>query len=470
MIARSTTKRLKQRLLIALSAAIVALPIAVSPPAQAATFVSGSGDSLAVPTSSSCPTMAKPAPFETWFNISDMEKRGFYDPKNQAPWDFAIKTAQVICAAKQNSEIKIGMYFIRALGTMTDTSLGDRPESDPEVIYDALEYVAKHRGVKVGLVLDGGTITPTSAKNLINKRLLSISNLKIFWCNNGCFNTNSSSTYPYAINHEKFLTISDTTWDSSGGSHPAVLSTSGNFARSQVRNYWQEASLVYDDKLFFQAFDVRYDGMINCATTGCSSSSGFPSALQLVNDRGIWVDPIYRHYTDAGRATSVSFSPAPSSARDYYVQQFDDIDCTVDKKIRIAMFKLTDSKAKSMVDALVRLKGRGCDVNMVLTSQGGATTISSTVLSLLKSNSIPTKCSAVAMHTKMILIGPMTNNNGRVLYGTANMSTSGLRYNEEHIVTIDTRRASSTYIDNARRVYGEYMAGWYELAQGAKTC
>jgi hypothetical protein len=207
-----------------------------------------------------------------------------------------------------------------------------------------------------------------------------------------------------------------------------------------------------------------------CASTGCSSSGGFPAPLSLSKDRGIWVDNFYRHYTDAGRGTTVSFSPQPSDARDFYVQQFDDVDCTVDNKIRIAMFKLTDSKAQQMVEALVRVKKRGCDIKMLLTQQGGSTTISSTVVDMLKSASISTKCTAVAMHTKMILIGPQTNNNGRVLYGTANMSTAGLRYSEEHIITLDTRRASPQYQEYIRRVYGEYMAGWYELSQGSQTC
>ena len=107
---------------------------------------------------------------------------------------------------------------------------------------------------------------------------------------------------------------------------------------------------------------------------------------------------------------------------------------------------------------------------MILTSQGGATTISKDVVKLLNANKISAKCSAVAMHTKMILIGPQVGNYGRVLYGTANMSTSGLRYSEEHIVTIDARRASPDYVDDVRRVYGQYLAGWYELAQGSKAC
>ncbi len=467
MAGAKLSRRVTERLGAILAGLALLVTVAIQP-ATAVTFDRESDGTVAVPTDDACPTIDTPLPLETWFNIEDMEKRGYYDPKNQTPWDFATKVAQVICGAKKDAQIKVGMYFIRALGTMTDVSLGTRPESDPEVIYDALEYVHKKRNVSIGLVLDGGTITPASAKSLINKRLLSIADL--YWCDNGCFNTNAASVFPYAINHEKFVTISDTIWESSGGAHPAVISSSGNWARSQVRNYLQEVSLIYDDNELFKAVSARYDGMKRCADTGCSSSSGFPSALSLRDDRGIWVDNFYRHYTDEGRGTTISFSPQPADARDFYVQQFDDVDCTVDNKIRIAMFKLTDSKATQMVDALVRLKGRGCDIKMLLTQQGGSTTISSTVVKKLSSANIPTKCTAVAMHTKMILIGPQTNNNGRVLYGTANMSTAGLRYSEEHIITLDTRRASTKYQEPIRRVYGQYMAGWYELSQSSKAC
>ena len=185
---------------------------------------------IEVPTTSKCPTLTdEPRAYEAWFNVDDMDVRGYYDPLNQTPWDFPKKIAQILCGAAENSQIKIGMYFIRAIGTMTQpglkkdadpaSTLGTRPESDPEVIYDALEYLVKERNVKVGLVLDAGSITPASAKSLINKRLLDIAGIDGFdnsdgieWCTNGCFNTNSTSTFPYAINHEKFVTISDTIW------------------------------------------------------------------------------------------------------------------------------------------------------------------------------------------------------------------------------------------------------------------
>ena len=453
---------------------------------------------IEVPTTSKCPTLTdEPRAYEAWFNVDDMDVRGYYDPLNQTPWDFPKKIAQILCGAAENSQIKIGMYFIRAIGTMTQpglkkdadpaSTLGTRPESDPEVIYDALEYLVKERNVKVGLVLDAGSITPSSAKSLINQRLLTIAGIDGFdnsdgieWCTNGCFNTNSTSTFPYAINHEKFVTISDTIWDghkgdarSAGSAKPAIISSSGNWARSQIRNYWQELTVVYGDRELFSQFSARYDGMAACANGKCTYSN-FPDVLKKnfssTQDRKIWVDRLNPHGTDSGRGTYVTFSPQPSTVTDSYISAFDNVDCTVDKRIRIAMFKLTDSKAQTMAAALSRLKGRGCDIKMLMTQQGGSTTISSAVIKVLNKASIPFKCTATAMHTKLILIGPATGNNGRALHGTANMSTSGLRYNEEHTITFDARRASPDYQDDLRRVYGTYLAGWYELSQGSKTC
>ena len=460
------------RLVGLMSALAVTFGLLVGP-ASAITLDRDQSGAIALPSGDSCPTIATPAPYEAWFNIDDMEQRGFWDPKDSTPWDYYKKMSQIICGAAQGSTIKIGMFFIRALGTMQapgqGTALGDRPESDPEVVYDALEWVKTHRDVTVGLVLDGGSIMPAGDKTKVSQRLQDIAS--VYYCDNGCFNINKAKVWPYAINHEKFLSISDTVWPNKDkGPHPAILSMSGNFARSQLRNYHQETTLVYDDHRMFDMFDARYDAMKYCATKNCPSASGFPASMPLIQQRGIWVDPVYSHLTDSGRGTTVSFSPAKQDARDFYVQQFDDVDCSVDKNIRIAMFKLTDAKAEQMVSSLTRLRKRGCDISMLLTYQGGSTTISPSVVKSLKKADIPTRCTDVAMHTKLILIGPEHSNLGRVLTGTQNMSVAGLRYNEEHVITMDTRAASAQYLEPMRRVYSQYMNGWYELSKNTRSC
>lgn len=456
---RPAGRRVLTTLLVLILTGILAVG---STPASAISFDRDGSGEVKPATPSSCPTLPNtPAPFEVFLNTDDSESRGWWDPQNNKPWSFASRVAQVICGAEKGSQIRMGMYFIRLVGTVA------RPESDSEVIVSALEYVKKKRGVDVQIVLDDG-LHKGATRTLITQRLKNIAGVS--YCVNGCFNVNKSSVYPYAINHEKFLTVSDTTWSNAKGPHPVVLSTSGNFSRGQIRNYLQEATVVYDDYKLWKEFDLRFNGMKYCASPGCAKGGKPIKALNLKSERSIWVDPFYRRYTDAGRGTSVSFSPQTPSAPDYYISQFDSVDCAVDKRVRIAMFKMTDSKAAKMADTLARLQKDGCDVQLLLSQSYGALTMSPDVVKTLNAAKVKFKCSAIPMHTKMILIGPMTGTEGRVLSGTANMSTSGLRYSDEHVITMDTRRASTEFQEPMRRAYGTYLTGYYELSQGATKC
>ncbi len=457
---RPTGRRVLTTLLALILAGILAVG---STPASAISWDRDDKGVVKPATPGTCPTMpSTPAPFEVFLNTDDSESRGWWDPQNNEPWSFASRVAQVICGAKEGSQVRLGMYFIRLVGTVA------RPESDTEVIVSALEYVKKKRGVNVSLVLDDG-LHKGATRTQITQRLKGIADVS--YCVNGCFNVNKSSVYKYAINHEKFITVSDTTWaNPKKGPHPVVLSTSGNFSRGQIRNYLQESTVVYDDYKLWKEFDLRFNGMKYCASPGCAKGGAPVKALQLKSERSIWVDPFYRRYTDSGRGTSVSFSPQTPSAPDYYISQFDGVDCAVDKRVRIAMFKMTDSKAQRMAETLARLKKSGCDVELLLSQSYGALVLADSVVKTLNAAKVPFKCSAIPMHTKMILIGPMTGTEGRVLSGTANMSTSGLRYSDEHVITMDTRRASPEFQEPMRRAYGTYLTGYYELSQGATKC
>lgn len=440
-----------------------------------------SGTEVAEPTSSACPTLtAVPEPASVFFNFDDMNRRGYVDPGNQDAWDYLTKVSQVICGAASGAEIKVGMFFIRALGTMTDTELGNRPESDPEVIYKAMAWVKANRGVKVSIILEDSDITGVTPHKMIMKRLKGIAD--VYWCRNGCFNVNRSSKYPSAVNHEKFMTINKTIWAGDGQDHPIVLSSSGNWARSQVRNFFQETTLVYDDVTLFELFDYRFDLMAACASdkngtkiATCKKASDFPQSSydkhQKLSLKGsIWVDPIYRYSTDSGRGTTVSFAPVPVGTRDPYIQAFDGVDCQVDSQVRVAMYQLSLPKAKSMVDSLIRLKKRGCSVKIVLTTAAGSSYVDPKVVKLLKKKSIWAKCAPLPLHTKLIMIGPEVGNAGRVMSGTANWSVAGLRYSEEHTLTFDSRTASDTYAPNIRQVYDQYLSFWYQVAKDSKSC
>lgn len=438
-----------------------------------------------------------PPLLDAWFNTTDIAVRGIWDPRDHRPWTFSQKFANLLCNTATGATVKIGMYFFRATND-SNSSERDRPESDPEVIYNALEWLAKNRGVKVQVLLDNTNtcaqafegsscshIMTPSARAAVEKRFAKIPGSTVNYCVNGCFNTARYGVYHYAIQHEKFVAVSDTDFPGeSAGVHPMVISSSANFARSQLRNYHQEASLIYDDKKAFEEFDLRFDGMYSCAVDNCrllgdrtthtipnTSKPGYvANALRLVQepDRLIWVDPVLYRDTDAGRGTRVTFSPqrdVPDS--DVFIHQFDGVDCKVDKKIRLAMFKLTDGKAQEMANVLRSLKNQGCDIKMLMTSQGGQTVISSGVQKTLNSAGIDYKCTVDAMHTKMILIGPMVGTMGSVLHGTQNMSVAGQLYSEEHVITYDAKRASGAGREAIRNVYGKYQEAWYELSRGA---
>lgn len=458
----------------------------IDPATQEARQVGGIGALSAGGSASvvDCPTFtSEPRTVEAWFNTDDMDYRGYMDPNNQRPWSFANKSAQVICGAAQGATIRIGMYFIRAIGT------ADRPESDSQMVWNALWYVWKNRGVKVEMVLDGGGITSAAGKASIRKELATFkTDLK--WCYNGCFDTNVNTRFPWAINHEKFVAISKTNWGTSsadpkvadGG--PAVYSSSGQFARSQVRTYWQEATLIYGDRELYDQFNGRFLMMKACSgsikgSSSCRSGSSLKSAAKtagvtfsLKKERGIWVDKQYRHYTDNGRGTSVSFSPQPADVTDFYTSQMGGIDCGVDNRIRIAMYRLTETRAAKFIEVIGKLKKKGCDVQVLLSQKGGAQTISKVVSKAIKSAGLAkqVRCTATPIHTKLILIGPADANSGRVMMGTANMTTAGLRYSEEHVITMDSRRMNAKAAEDFRHAYGVYLAGWNDLNQGSKAC
>lgn len=454
-------------------------------PAAAVDFSTDPSGNLREPTSSggACPTLSNVRPIEVWYNLTDVDTRGYGDPGNQDPWPLMVKTAQVICGAAPNSKIRVGMFFIRALGTMSGSSLGARPETDPEVVYDALEWVHKNRNVTIQIVLEGKAM-PSSARSQVNKRLAKIASVK--YCSYGCLTYGSKVTFPYAVNHEKIIAISHTIWGKSDGNagsdDSAVLSSSGNWARSQTRTYYQESVLVYGDKQYTKLMQDRFDTMRACtSTTNCKKKKGWPAdernwlkrsyVYATKSYRDIWVDPLYQHPTNSGRGTWVSFAPAPTSMRDYYAQAFDKVDCAVQNQIRVAMFRMTDEASKKIVNSLASLQRAGCNVKVILTSPIGGYSVSKYLKNKMRAEGIWLKCSPIPLHTKLVLIGSSTGNEAKIITSTATMGVVSLTQSDEHTTTFDSARATiPEYAAAIRRAYGEYSAGWTTIASMAKGC
>lgn len=428
-----------------------------------------------------------PSAMGAWSNLTDMRTYGYWDPMGREPWDFAKGFARLICGAAPGAEIKIGMYFVRAL--VIDEN---RPENDADAIWDALEWVKVHRGVKASMILEGQNSCVVAAdgqscsspmsgsagsdvddvRQRVEERWKDIGD--VIYCINGCMNTKRFGTYFYGIEHEKFVAISDTIWPNSNpgtgpdaSQHPLLVSTSGNFARSQLRSYVQDAMYVYDDYKLWQQFDQRFDAMKSCAMDRCSVASNqtqYPALhLGLESTRGIWASNLVRRPTDAGKGTEVIFSPQRSTDVNAYVSQLDKIDCTVDRNVRVAMFNMTDGLAQQMANRLRDLKGQGCNVEILLSLPGGGRGLSASVVTTLDRAKIPYLCTARSMHTKLILFGPNTGP-GSILEGTQNMSVSGQLYSDEHILSIKAHNVDKPgYRDDVAEVYGQYVAMFNDL-------
>lgn len=429
-----------------------------------------------------------PSQLGAWSNLPDMRKYSYWDPMGREPWGYALGMARLICGAANNSEVKIGMYFARAL-IIEET----RPENDADAIWDALEWVVKHRGVKASMILEGqnscvvaasgmscsSPMSGSTSSNVYDVRQKVAERWKeigtITYCINGCMNTKRFGTYFYGIEHEKFVSISNTIWPNSqpgtgpdASQHPLVISTSGNFARSQIRSYIQDAMFIYDDYKLFQQFDQRFDAMESCANNKCAIPRNPGTKYQalhlgLEGDRGVWASNIVRRPTDAGKGTEVIFSPQRTTDVNAYISQLDGIDCKVDRNVRVAMFNMTDSLAKTMANRLSALRKAGCNVEVLLSLPGGGRGLSADVVKTLNSAKVPYTCTARSMHTKLVLFGP-DHGPGSILEGTQNMSVSGQLYSDEHIISIKSSQVSKPgYLADVAEVYGQYLAIFNDL-------
>lgn len=429
-------------------------------------------------------TAAEPNPVDVYFNYKDIVQRGAGD-KNDHPWTWAATWAQLICGAAPNSTIDMSFFFVRSVHNSLI------PETDAEIIYRALEWVKKYRNVTITMILEGQDaclneylsdcfppMPPAFATRFADRWVGPDPSNPIIGtiknCIQGCVNRAPTGTYAYAINHEKFIAISNTIWSGK----PLVLSSSSNISRGQFREYHEELSLVYGDVKLWQNFDYRAKIMKSCVTSNCSHTSQTNPAdgsKLLFSAPGskygnVWYDPILHHPTDAGRGTTVAFSPQRylennEDDSNIYLERLKNVACTVDPKVRIAMFKMTDHKASQFVAVLKQLKARGCDVKTLLTSEYGKTSTSPTVKKMFNDAGLWLACSALPMHTKMVLIGPATGSTGRVMHGTQNMDIAGQYLSEEHTITYDARAASNTYRPALQQVYAKYSQAWIDMSK-----
>lgn len=379
---------------------------------------------------------------QVWFN----------DTTKRTTSQIARKLGALFCAAAPRSTINITMYFLRS------------DSAETEKILKPLEVMHRNRGVKVNVLLENRRSLVSS---WTRKRLARFASLRV--CVSGCRNESSTP----AILHQKFVTISNMSWKAS--TDPVVVSSSANWSREQLRDYWQNAVLVHNDPVLTREFNLRFDSMRACGTSRCRSWRA-PGGRSLVNRAGIWADSnsAPRRGT-AGRGNTVIFSPQPAGI-DPVADSFAGMSCTpAHRTVRMAMYYMSPGRAWTAAKALAAMRDRGgsrCDIQ-VLTSVGGRLTALDQAIEQFARFNIPVRC-VQKMHTKFTVVDATRTTDGAirqlVLDGSANLAKATLTANDDAQLNLTVQDARGSYAAGLLQVHAAYRAQWNRLNARTVSC
>ena len=243
--------------------------------------------------------------------------------------------------------------------------------------------------------------------------------------------------------HHKFVTVSDTRWRP--GVDPVVVSSSANWSNSPLRQ-WQSTVTSYDDRALAREFGIQFETMLSCASPGhCASWSSRLRALGLdaasyamtAVDR-LWFDdrPTVR-MGSPGRGSSVFFSPRRH--HDWLVNSLDGYTCTAQHRtIRVGHMFVTPSRVR-VLEALARLRSRGCRVSMVLSTPVSEATRQG--VRLARQLGFSPTCLR-GMHDKLITVDAVVASTGRpdrsLWEGSQSLGGHALRSNDEAMLRLST--------------------------------
>ncbi len=402
---------------------------------------------------------AKPAPsrpVEAWFA----------DNRGSSTSEIASRMGRTFCAAAPGSRVNVAMYFIR-----TGAANGD-----VEAILTPLERMARFKGVKVRILLEGKLYTRTSPLYPTLARLRSFA--QVVLCEWGCRNEQAAPLAGggRAISHHKFVTISDMSWAS--GVDPLVVSSSANWSQSQLRYHWQSAIMTYKDAALTREFDLQWEALATCAgALGCSYWSnrltrwGLPSdgyGLQPVEQ--VWRDVVPRERPgSAGHGSGVLFSPW-GGADDPVATALQQFTCQPGSSVRVAHMFLTRQRNRVLY-TLKALQNAGCDVRLLFS----ADTDSGGIEGIAKARSLLLPVTCVArVHEKAIIVDAVRKETGtreRALWtGSHSLSGTALAVNDETLLRLSVERAGSPYAAANVSVFDTYQNRWTELSQRAVPC
>jgi phosphatidylserine/phosphatidylglycerophosphate/cardiolipin synthase-like enzyme len=374
------------------------------------------------------------------------------DPTVARTSSMAVNLASLFCSVAPHATVRVAMFLMTS-------------DSESEVILSALETMHRYRGVRVEILLEGTPYTAPIGAG-IRQRLGRFANL--WTCTKGC-----RSGSPGANMHHKFVTVSDMTW--APGPDPVLWTSSSNWTKRQMRQYWQTGVLSYGDRRLTREFDARFESLRTCAqASGCGLwrpsvfGQALPDAYRLLQTGENWTDAGFGWRSgDAGTGTRVLFSPIQPVTSDPVVTELARFACSPQHRtVRLGVFAMSAYRGPLVAKAFGELRQRGCDVRAVV-HVPGPDVVNQKGVSDLRSQGVDASCMQL-MHDKFVYLDVVDRATGEprhVLWtGSQNLTGAGLYFNDDTMVVMEAELASGRAAADVHSLGAWYLSRWNQLA------
>ena len=411
----------------------------------------GARGTSATLTVGSTPCPAMPRPTRTMLGWSN-------DPTLARTSSMATNLRGLFCAVAPNATVRVAMFLMSS-------------DTESEVILSALETMHRHRGVRVEILLEDTPYTAPIGAG-IRKRLGQFATLRT--CQKGCRSLSSGANM-----HHKFVTVTDTSW--APGADPVLWTSSSNWTKRQLREYWQTGVLIYGDRRLTREFDARFESMSTCAlAAGCGAwrpsvfGQPLPESYRLLQTGESWTDAgLGWRAGDEGTGTRVLFSPVAVTTPDPVASELARYACTPEHRtVRLGIFAMSAWRGPFLARALGQLARGGCDIQ-ALVNIPAPELVEQKGVADLRAQGVGTSCVQL-MHDKFVYLDVVDRETGsprHVLWtGSQNFTGAGLYYNDDTMVTMEAELASGQRAADIRSLGAWYLSRWNQLARRPVHC
>ncbi len=331
--------------------------------------------------------------------------------------DILNKVKEYIYMATPGSKIRMSYYL-----------LGEAS------ILDSLK-VAKNRGVDIEIIVDGKNRNSTNATILEQADEICLDNTAdcVYVCkmNNdsddgwgSCLGTYNDGTYK-GINHNKFILFEEL----SNGLKNVVFQSSSNLYDNSVKRF-QDLVIIPYDTVLYNAYLTHFMAMKS------EDADNYSFTIQ----KGI-------------SGVEAYFFPKKEGS-DPIIDILDEIDCSENGKINIAIAYFYDYGRDTIASKLSDLSDSGCDVKVITGIEWGDGSYLSPGFNVIENLKGSLLKAENAIHCKFMLVDAKMNGLRKkiVVTGSHNYTFSALRQNDETFIRMENDRIYNDYLNFWTRI------------------